>query len=881
MDAERYRQVESLFHAALSRRADERAVFLDDACADAPDVRAAVERLLQADADEGGEVLDAPPLPLPSDEPVDRQVGPYRVLRPLGSGGMGEVVLAVRDEPFRRYVALKLIRGGGQNPQARARFALERQVLASLDHPGIARLYDGGVTDPSPDAPEGQPYLAMEYVDGQPITAYADERRLSVDARLRLFEAVCGAVHTAHQSLVLHRDLKPSNILVTSGGDVKLLDFGIAKLLAPDLSAVPVPETRTEARLLTPEYASPEQVRGEPLTTASDVYSLGVLLYELLTGHRPHRLAGRTMEDVIRTVSEEPPTRPSAVATSPPASPREADAPVEERPARSDADRRGLTPERLARRLTGDLDAICLRALRKEPSRRYGSAELMAQDVGRHLAQRPVLARRGTRRYRLGSFLRRHRVEAAAALAVLASLVGGLGAALWQAGEAGHERDLARTEAAKAEEVASFLVDLLQQADPTAAVGDTLTVREVLGDGVARIDALAGQPTVQASLLTVIAEAYQSLGRPDEARPLVERALAIREAALGDHPDTAESRYALALIYLNGQANGDLGEANVGEAVRLLRLAVGDAQRHHGAVSPEVLVALNALATALHMDGQPEEAERVRERWRDLLDRGGDVDHPLVAVSLADYAQVLIIRRQEAEAERYLRRALAMSRRVDGDTSQAVGLQLRHLAHVTSVQGRHDEAVALARESLAINRLLHPEGHKEVAHSYSQLGQVLLRRGRYGEAEGALRSSLEVTQRLYPDGHLAVGRAFYHLAVLEHARGRFGEAEGWQRQALAAFEASEGPSSLVTVRARVILAGFLTDLERYAEAEPLLVQALDHARATGATMLLNEDDLRGRLVALYEGWGRPRDAARYRVTVSPELPERPGAAHGR
>ena len=856
MDADRYRQIEDLFHAALARAPEARGAFLDDACDDA-DLRAAVERLLDAD-EEGEGVLVGPPvvaaLAAGPGGGTPRVVGPYRVLRPLGRGGMGDVLLAVREAPYRRYVALKVIREGGRSAETRARFAVERQVLASLDHAAIARLYDGGVTD------DGTPYFAMEVVDGEPITAYCDAHRLDVEARLRLFADVCAAVHYAHQNLVLHRDLKPSNILVTPDGQVKLLDFGIAKLLDPGLSTVPVPETRPDVRLMTPEYASPEQVRGEGLTTASDVYSLGVVLYELITGRRPHDLAGMSAGETLRAVSETPPQSPSVAVTRP--------VDASGQPAAGGADaaeaaaRRGLTPDRLARRLAGDLDAICLRALRKESGRRYGSAELLGQDVRRHLDREPVLARRGTRRYRLAAFLRRHRVEAAAGAAVLGALVIGLGAALWQAGEAARERDAARTEAAKAEQVAAFLTALFEQGDPREVVGDTVTVREVLDDAVERIDALDGQPEVQASLLTVIATAYDNLGRADAARPLFERAYAARLQTLGgDHPETMASRHDLAHAHLVGQ--------DYEAAVALFRRHLADVRRIHGDDAPETLVIWDDLADALHLAGLSGEATAVRETWVGLVERAADLDDPLVATSLSEYARVLIVRHQSEEAEAMLRRAIEIARRSPASTPFDIGNYLRYLATALLQQQKYTEAEVTAREALALLRPLHPEGHLSVAGALLELGRSLEGQGRYAAARALLTEHLDMVQRLNPGAHPTVAAAYRVLAQLERTSGRTADAVRWQRASVAEFERSQAPDALPLVTQRITLAELLIEQGTYPEAEAILLDALRLARVQDTSLFFKRQDVAQHLADLYNAWGRPAEAARYQVTTSP------------
>ena len=440
---ERWQQADAVFSEALDLPPEKRAAFLDEACAGDADLRREVERLFEADAQAGlfletpSDWFDAPRLPGPGVAAegdrarravLGQQVGPYRLLDEIGHGGMGTVYLAERaDGQFEQQVALKLVRSGVATDEALRRFRLERQILAGLHHPHVARLLDGGVTE------DGTPYFVMEYVAGIPIDRYCDEHRLSIAERLRLFCTVCAAVQYAHQNLVVHRDLKPSNILVTDDGQVKLLDFGIARLLDPEARTLSPALTQTGLRLMTPEYASPEQVRGEPVGTASDGYQLGVLLYELLTGHRPYRLPGRLLHHIERIVCEEMPTRPSTAVVQ-----------IEEVEVSGDGGTQSITPEqvsrarstsieRLRRRLAGDLDNIVLMALRKEPARRYASVGNLEADIQRHLTGLPVRARPDTLVYRATKFVRRNWIGVAATLLVMLSLVAGLTVALWQA----------------------------------------------------------------------------------------------------------------------------------------------------------------------------------------------------------------------------------------------------------------------------------------------------------------------------------------------------------------------------------------------------------------------------------------------------------------
>jgi eukaryotic-like serine/threonine-protein kinase len=485
-------RLREVFDAVVDSPADARGARLDALAAGDPELRRAVDRLLAAH-DAAGAFLDAGPrthaLPDAAPDVVGHRVGAYEIVRELGRGGMGVVYLGVRvDDQYRKAVAIKVLRAALERDVLHARFARERQILASLDHPDIARLIDAGTTD------GGQPYLVMDLVDGVPIDDYCRQHDVPIEARLALFRRVCDAVHHAHRHLVVHRDLKPRNILVTPDGSPRLLDFGIAKLLSPDDGAAPGAESRgqvteTGLHLMTPEYASPEQARGDVVTTASDIYSLGVILFQLLTGQRPYRLPSSRLDEIVRTICDTPAARPSTVA-----------APT------------------ITRRLRGDLDAIVLTALRKEPERRYASVAQLSEDVRLHLAGHPIVARPDTWRYRLSKFVRRHRVAAAAAALVAASLVGGLGVAVWQARLARQAHAAAEIERARAErrfrdvrQLANrFLFDFH---DAIATLpGSTPARKLVVATAVQHLDGLAAESAGDPQLQEELAIGYDRIG---------------------------------------------------------------------------------------------------------------------------------------------------------------------------------------------------------------------------------------------------------------------------------------------------------------------------------------------------------------------------------
>ena len=581
-------RLEALLDQALELPIDRRCKPCSNAsAATTPRLRERVEQLLAADAAAGDFMNDGveawlrsgPMTPAHSAEQgaldAGARVGPYRVIDELGRGGMGIVYRAERaDGEFVQVVALKLVRRSFDGDDTTGRFRRERQILAQLDHPSIARLLDGGLHT------DGRPYFAMELVEGEPITTYCDRRGLSIDARVRLFCRVCDAVQYAHGRLIVHRDLKPANISVTATGDPKLLDFGIAKLLTYDDAEESTKLTRTGLRPLTPAYAAPEQLRGEPVSTATDVYTLGVILFELLTARRPFRSASSGFE---RTSLEAEPPRPSDVVLL-----RDRDdAPSIDEIAHA----RGLSPRALAARLAGDLDAIVLKALRREPQRRYIGAGALAEDLGRFLQGRPVAARPEGRRYRASKFVRRHRVGIAVAVSLVLSLVGGLAATAWQA-------RAKALEAQKAEAVKAFLISIFQGADPVQAAGRDITLRQVLDEGAVRVQRdLASQPAVQGELLTVLAGIYAELGVTERAGALTDQALDIHERLHGANSE-------LVATNLRQKASLAVARGDADTADRFAREALARHRRAYGNLHQDVAEDLDVLMIAARQRGR-------------------------------------------------------------------------------------------------------------------------------------------------------------------------------------------------------------------------------------------------------------------------------------
>jgi|SRR5947209_5628968 len=522
-----WEKIEDVFVSALEHSPDTRETYLNRVCGDDSSLRVEVESLL-ASHEQARDFIEAPAVAFVSDlitEHSDddisqaingQRIGSYQLIREIGRGGMGTVYLARRaDEQYEKFVATKVVRRGMDTEEIVRRFRNERQILAHLEHPNIARLLDGGTTD------DGRPYLVMEYVEGTPVNEYCDTHRLTTNERLRIFRTICQAVQHAHQHLVVHRDLKPSNILITKDGTPKLLDFGIAKVLNPELSALSMEQTLTELRVLTPDYASPEQVRGEKLTTTSDVYSLGIVLYELLTGHRPYRSLSTPPHELARVICEQEPAKPSTAITRVEVITHgDTKASITITP-ESVSRTRATQPDKLRRQLSGDLDNIILMALRKEPARRYTSVGQMASDIQRYLENLPVGARKNSFKYRAKKFVRRNWVGVAAAGVIVLSLMGGMVATLWQAREARAQASAAQTEKAKAESINAFLAKMLKYSNPLVAVpgtnGSATTMQDVLDEAAKRLETgeFANQPEVRAELEKIIADSYYGQGKQE------------------------------------------------------------------------------------------------------------------------------------------------------------------------------------------------------------------------------------------------------------------------------------------------------------------------------------------------------------------------------
>jgi serine/threonine-protein kinase len=750
-------------------------------------------------------------------------IGPYRLVSELGHGGMGVVYLAERaDGHFEQRVALKLIKRGMDSDEILRRFLAERQVLARLNHQHIARLLDGGLTD------EGQPWFAMEYVEGVPLHRYCDGRGLDLEERLAVFAKVCEAVQYAHRSLVVHRDLKPSNILVTGSGEIKLLDFGIAKALTAETEDVAV--TREGQRMMTPEYAAPEQLRGDPVTTATDVYALGGILYLLLTGRPAHSLAGLGAAERDRVICQVDPSPPSSAV-------------------------RGTDRAPLRRRLAGDLDTIVLRALRKEPARRYPSVEALLDDLERRRTGLPVRARADSVGYRARKFVGRHRLAIGAAAVAFLALAAGLAGTLWQA------RATAR-EAAKARAVRDFVVGLFRVSQPEESRGREVTARELLARGARRVDTeLARQPELQAELLDVLGVIHRDLGLYVEADSLLRRSIELgrRRGGGGDRERAARLTEWARVLAARGQY------ARAESLLMQARIVVLDRAPEDSTAA----ATLAALGAVRRQQGRFAEAESLYTEAL-KIDRGPRGGGPLrLADDLDDMGVVLDEAGSLTRADSAYQQALALRReRLDADHPRVIA-SLHHLAALREKQGDYAAAEQLEREVLERRRRVFPAGHPEIAYALQALATTLQIQGGYVEAQALNMEALAILRdRLGPD-HPETVELERNLATLLYEKGDLRQAEDRFRAVWAAWQRSLGADHPTTLGAANDLAAVLKYQRRFAEAEPLYRETLASRRRLLGDAHPDVGESWGNLAELLHDTGRLTEAERaYRQTLA-------------
>ncbi|MFH1746613.1 MAG: tetratricopeptide repeat protein [Planctomycetota bacterium] len=952
MTPERYERIREIFLAARDRASAERAAFLEQCCESDQQLRQEVESLLASEqvADTflrtpalGAEFAVGQPESLLEGETRVEQVaepdtgpgriGPYRILGILGQGGMGVVYRAQQDNP-RRIVALKVIRPGVESPETLKRFEHESQVLGWLQHPGIAQIFEAGTAQ---TAQGRQPFFAMEFVEGQPLSAYAAARDLGIRARLELLAKVCDAVHHAHQKGVIHRDLKPSNILVDAGGQPKVVDFGVARITDADIRTTTL-QTQTGQIIGTMAYISPEQVAGEPdqLDTRADVYALGVILFELLTGQVPLDVARKTLPQAARTITEEEPPTLSSVN----------------------------------RALRGDLDAILNKALEKDKRHRYQSASDLAADIRRYLADVPIMARPVTTFYQLRKFARRNKSLVFGLAGIFLVLVVGTIVSTWLAIRATNAEVLAQKryelaemrraeaamEATRASAFGDFLLSMLGHISPEIAQGrDDSLLRVVLDSAAEEIGAeLAEYPDVQASIHQVIGRVYLNISRWDQAREHLQAAYEVRSELLGpNHPETLASLSGLAQVHWK-QNKLEQAEAMYDDLIARYRSTLGDHDRltliarydragvlkdrgrldevehelrdlivamreHLNSQDDAIFEATNGLAVLALDKDQTEKAEELfRDVLRHWTEKYGP-RHPKRLSLLQNLATAVKHRGDLPAAEELSRQSLALAREVYGEDHHATIQTLINLASLLFDRDQLAEAEELARQALAkAERILGSE-HPDTLKAISHLGLILRNAGEFEEACTYLERAAEISEKLHGPHDSRTLNCLSSLAGLYYERRELEKSEKIMRRVVAGLEAAQGESSFSVLAARTNLGSLLIERENFAEAEEILqktIRLTDQVAPPGhwfrwsvrmtygqcllkmeryeqAEKLLLEcyDNLNkslgpehqrtrtaaGHLVNLYEAWGRPEEAARYTEAagVSPEPADSP------
>ncbi|HEV2749348.1 MAG TPA: serine/threonine-protein kinase [Gemmatimonadales bacterium] len=879
MDAARWERIQALFHEVADLPQPDQQALLAAQCREDAALMTEVVGLLEEDArgdslldrdaaHVAAQVLDAgiPPALL------DQDFGPYRLREALGQGGMGVVYLAERED-LGSVAAIKILRDAWLSPDRRERFASEQRTLAQLNHPAIARLYDANTLS------DGTPWFVMEYVEGVPLTEFCDENRSSIPERLRLFRAVCEAVEHAHGHLIVHRDLKPSNILVKADGSVKLLDFGIAKQL--DSFDGPVNQTATGLRLMTPAYAAPEQILGERVGIHTDIYTLGVVLYELLTGQLPFDVWNRTPGEAEAAIVEQGPERPSAVAKRTAAA--------------------GSRLPSVSKRAWADLDVLCLTAMRKEPQRRYRTVDALIRDVDHYLTGEPLEARPDTVGYRVGKYVRRNwRLVSAAA----ASFVAVVSLVVFYTVRLATARNAAVADAARTQRIQRFMLNLFQGGDEAVGPADSLRVVTLLDRGVQEAQSLDGEPAVQAELLETLGSLYQKLGKLERADSLLGTALERRRSLFGSNDaEVAKSLVALGRLRID--------QAQYPEAERLIREGLELNQRRLRPGHPAIAGATVALGQVLEESGQYDQGIKVLEQAVGLRRVAGDsptaelaasmrelanthfyaghlavadsldrlvlamsrklsgARHPLVAEDLINLGAVQQQWGHYQDAERYYREALDITQAFYGQDHYKTAAALTMLGRALRFQPRgNDEAARLLERALAIRERVFGNVHPQVASTLNELGGIEIARKKFGAAEADARRVLAIYRTVYGNKHQLVGIGVSNLGAVYMAQQQYARAEPLFREAIRIFTETQGAEHLNTGIARIKLGRTLLRQRRYAEAagETLAgYQILTKQTDPGVSWLVNA---RNDLVAAYDALKQPEKAAQFRAELA-------------
>jgi len=877
MDSTRWERIQEIFHQVSDLPPAEQQETLRVACGGDAALLAELEAMLDRDT-AGKSMLDAGLSPIAQalvEHPgilfAENAFGPYRIVKPLGEGGMGVVYLA-RREDIGSLVAVKLLRDGLLSPDRRQRFASEQRTLARLQHPLIAQIHDAGMLD------DGTPWFVMEYVEGKPITDYCRERDCSIDHRLRLFRSVCEAVQYAHQQTIIHRDLKPSNILVKTDGTVKLLDFGIAKEIQ-STEQLAQTQTLTGFRPMTLPYASPEQIRGNPLETQTDVYSLGVILYELLTGKLPFDLSNRSPTEAEQAILRGEAEPPSVAARRV-----------------SDANQHARQASRTA---WSELDVLCLTAMHKDLQRRYRSVEALIRDIDHYLKGEPLEARPDSFRYRLGKFVRRNRRALSATAAVCAIFIA---LVVFFVVRLARARNAALAENMRTQRIERFMLNLFDGGDKTAGPGKSLSAVALLDRGAQSARALNADPAVQADLYQTLGNMYQKLGKYKEADSLLSSSLDRRKSLAGmNSRDVGDSLVALGALRLD--------QGQLAEAERLVREGLAIDQRSLPAQDASVLKAQSALGRVLEERGSYDQAVKIlndtirfqsaknqvttdlSESTNELATAHYYLGHLAMADSL--YKQALAIDRQlygavhpriaddfyslglvqhdlgnDRQAEQDYRQALGIKQSWYGKEHPDAALMMAAVGQSLVYQGRYDEAAPVLQEALGIQERIFGKVHPQVAEALDVLGVLDLRRGHLSEAEKDFTRMAEINRAVYGDRHYLVGVALLNLGEVYIEGKDYGRAEQSLRQALSRFTEKLPPGHPTTAIAQVRLGHALVMERQYKEAESDLLAGYEVLVKQPSPQANRIRNARKDLVAVYQALQQPEQAKKFEAELS-------------
>jgi eukaryotic-like serine/threonine-protein kinase len=881
MDKVRWERIQNLFHDAADLPEPEQQAFLKASCGDDAELIADVEALLREDA-RGTSLLDRD-LAHVADEMLDesapralasKEFGPYRIRNILGEGGMGVVYLAERED-LGSLVAIKILRDAWLSPARRERFATEQRTLAQLNHPSIARLYDADSLD------DGTPWFVMEYVEGVPLTDYCNQHGCSVEQRLQLFRAVCEAVQYAHQHAVIHRDLKPSNIFVKLDGTVRLLDFGIAKQmesLEKPSAQMEKNQTMTGLRLMTPAYAAPEQIRGEGVGVHTDVYSLGVILYELLAGRPPFDLAKLTPGEAETMIVEHEPEKPSVAAKQfSPSAPFSS----------------------VSKSAWADLDVLCLTAMHKDVQRRYRSVEGLIRDVDHYLKGEPLEARADTVRYRVGKFVRRNRRAVSVAVVVFTVVVG---LVVFFTVRLTIARNAALAEAARTQRIQRFMMNLFQGGDEAAGPAGDLRVVTLLDRGVLEAQVLNGDPKVQAELYQTLGSIYQQLGKLDQADPLLHSALEQRKQLFG--PDSIEAAESMTAL---GQLRSD--QAKYEEAEQLVRQGLAIDKRRLPATHPAVGKATAALGEILEARGSYDQAIQVLDEAVRVQSAPGGSPADL-AVSLTDMANSHFYAGHLDISNSLNQRALAMDRQLYGERHPNVAEDLLNLGAIQSEwghyaeaerddrqaldilqnfygkdnpeaasvmtlvsralisQGKISDAADMLRDALGVLERAYGKVHPRVASALGELGKVAMQQGKLDDAEADFRRQADIYRAVYNGKHYYIGAALSNLGTVYMERKQYSRAERTFREALQMYAATLSADHQNVGAVHIRLGGALLAQHRYAEAKVESQAGYDNLKKQTSAPEKLLQSVRSDLAAECEALHQPQEAAKFRSELT-------------